>query len=141
MGNLSEIPAGLLVGFFGSRKTALNPRTRSSSTPNSRLVIIRNQFLRGGRTLYLFRANVQQFPKKQHRRDRKWEGEITRDHVVRTACQILSEKPRHDHDRDESAGISDDREEDGSGKNRELLPKLVLCEMSVNRRKHGDRHE
>src|SRR5437588_10075452 len=92
IGSFSEIPAGLVFGACGNKKTVLSPATRSSSTPNSRLVIIRNRFLRCVRTLYALRVDVEQFSEKEHGGDGKGKRQITGNHMTRRARQTLPEK-------------------------------------------------
>src|SRR5260370_42668492 len=114
IGNFSEIPAGLVFGACGNKKTVLSPATRSSSTAKSRLLIIRNRFFSRAGTLYAVRVDVEQFSEKQHRADGKGKRQITGNHMIRAARQILPENSRHHDDGNEPAGIANDGKEEGS---------------------------
>src|SRR6266446_1865788 len=125
IGNFSEIPAGLVFGACGNKKTVPSPAARSNSTAKSRLVIIRNRFLRLDRTLFSLGPvgiDVEQFSEEQHGPDCKGERQITGNHMIRATGQILPENSRHHDNGNEPAGIANDRKEEGSGENRELLP-------------------
>src|SRR5437016_1578877 len=111
IGNFSEMPAGLVFGACGNKKTVLSPATRSNSTPNNRLVIIRNRFLRRARTLSVLGIDVEQFPEEQHGADGKGKRQIAGNHMIRATGQILPENSRHHDDRNEPAGIANDRKE------------------------------
>src|SRR5438552_14594378 len=130
IGSFSEIPAGLVLGACGNKKTVLSPATRISSTPNSRLVIIRNRFLRRARTLSALGVHVEQFPEEQHGPDGKGKRQITGNHMIRAAGQILPEKARNHADRNEPARIANDCNEEGGGENRPFLTQPIPTEMS-----------
>src|SRR5438128_12576499 len=83
IGNFSKIPAGLVSGACGKRKTVLKPATRSSSTAKSRLVIIRNRFLRRACTLSALGVHVEQFSEEQHGPDSKGKRQIAGNHMIR----------------------------------------------------------
>src|ERR1700730_10000630 len=97
IGSFSEIPAGFVFGVCGNRKTVLSPATRSNSTPKSRLVIIRNRFLRRACALSALSVHVEQFSEDQHGPDGKGKRQITGNHMIRATGQILSEKARCHH--------------------------------------------
>ena len=61
--------------------------------------------------------------------------------MVRSAGKVLTEKASHHHDGNEPARIPDDRENNRRGEDRHFFPKAILREMTVDRRKHRDRHE
>src|SRR5437660_6298955 len=126
IGSFSEIPADLVCGARGNKKTVLSSATRSSSTAKRRLAIIRNRFLRRARTLSVLGIDVEQFPEEYHGRDREGKRQIARNHMIRAASQILPENSRHHDDRNEPAGIANDRKEEGRGENRQFLPQPIL---------------
>src|SRR6266849_2620910 len=101
IGSFNEIPAGLVFGACGKRKTVPSPATRSNSTAKSRLLIMQTRLLRRDRTLSALWIDVEQFPEEQHGPDGKGERQITGNHMIRAAGQILPENSRHHHNRNE----------------------------------------